>query len=76
LGFSLGRTLRTIMPCLSTPSGIADDVSESLKEQWVELLQRPDVAKFTIALAFRNALQTDGIHFQFCEAKLNDIRAV
>jgi len=30
------------------------------------------MAKFTIALAFRKALESDGIHLKFCEAGLVD----
>lgn len=70
--FGLGSTLWSIMPFFRSPAGMP----ESVKEEWIQLLQRPDVAKFTIALAFRNALQNDGIHLQFCDARLEDLDTV
>lgn len=38
------------------------------RERSAQLLQRPDVAKFAIALAFRKALARDGVHLQFCDS--------
>lgn len=64
MGRSLGQSLLSVIPFLRHRGG----VTEQMKQRWVELLHRPDVAKFTIALAFRNALENDGIHLQFCEA--------
>jgi len=34
----------------------------------VQLLRRPDVARFAIALAFREALARDGLHLDICDA--------
>jgi len=45
-------------------------LAKEREERWISLLGRPDVAKFTIALAFQGALASDGVHLQFCEAKL------
>jgi len=33
----------------------------------VRLLQRPDIAKYAIALAFQGALQSEGVHLHFCD---------
>jgi len=41
-------------------------------EQWVHLLRRPDVAKFTIALAFREALARDGVYLQICDGPIDN----
>jgi len=62
-------TLRMVLPFLWSPTHTDADKA---KEQWVQLLQRPDVAKFTIALAFRAALANDGVLLKFCEADFND----
>lgn len=62
-------TLRMVLPFLWSPTHTDADKA---KEQWVQLLQRPDVAKFTIALAFRAALANDGVFLKFCEAGFND----
>jgi len=55
--------INAMIPCLMAPASI----TEKQLEQWVELLQRPDVAKFVIALFFRSALASDGVHFEFCD---------
>jgi len=69
VSIALGYVLRTLSPSLRAPS---PGVPETTREQWIQLLQRPDVAKFTIALAFRRALENDGIRLQFCEARPDD----
>jgi len=61
----LGRTLCNLLPSAFQGS------REEIMEQRVRLLQRPDVAKFTIAMAFRNALASDGVHLQICDAPLD-----
>jgi len=73
VSLALGYTLRAMLPSLraSSPGSSAED-QEADREQWIQLLQRPDVAKFTIALAFRRALENDGIQLRFCEARLDD----
>jgi hypothetical protein len=66
IGTPIGNKVRhAILPWIA-------HVAEDQDEQWVRLLQRPDMAKFTIALAFRKALESDGIHLKFCEAGLSD----
>jgi len=64
---AFGGSLRSLLPFLPWPQD-----EDARQEQFIQLLQRPDVAKFTIALAFRNALENDGVHFQFCDARLDD----
>merc|ERR1712178_354253 len=67
-------TLASVLPrCsderLSHGSGAnALDTSEA---QWIELLKQPDIAKFAIALAFRDSLERDGVHLEFCDARLD-----
>lgn len=64
---SLGQVARSVLPFVPPPEGLPE-----AEERCVQLLQRPDVAKFTIALAFREALEDDGIHLHFSEAKFDD----
>eukprot|EP00929_Paragymnodinium_shiwhaense_P032071 TRINITY_DN17850_c0_g2_i3.p1 TRINITY_DN17850_c0_g2~~TRINITY_DN17850_c0_g2_i3.p1 ORF type:complete len:179 (-),score=48.65 TRINITY_DN17850_c0_g2_i3:172-708(-) len=45
--------------------------SSAKEERWIQLLQQPDIAKFTIALVFRSALANEGIHLQFCDSNLD-----
>merc|ERR1740121_2530323 len=33
------------------------------------LLRRPDVARYAIALAFQGALESEGVHLHFCDAR-------
>jgi len=56
------------LPFLREPRG---DLEEREK-RWVDLLRRPDVAKFAIALAFKNALSSDGVHLEFCDGSLRE----
>merc|ERR1739844_367755 len=66
--FSLGQTLRTIFPFARIPDG--ESINE---ERLLQLLRQPDLAKFTIAMAYRNALESDGIHLHFCDsARISD----
>jgi len=60
--------LSAVLPCLMASAGI----TEKQLEQWAELLQRPDVAKFAIALMFRSALESDGLHLDFCDPQPSD----
>jgi len=60
-------TLGFVLPLLGM-----GNPQESSMERSMRLLQRPDVAKFAIALAFRNALANDGVYLKFCEASFDD----
>merc|ERR1719273_2637571 len=52
---TLGNSMRhAILPWIR-------HVAEECEDQWIRLLQRPDMAKFTIALAFQKALESDGV---------------
>mmetsp|Transcript_73172 Transcript_73172/g.193045 ORF Transcript_73172/g.193045 Transcript_73172/m.193045 type:complete len:258 (+) Transcript_73172:3-776(+) len=53
------------------PFGKSQTSTQS-QERWQQLLQQPDVAKFTIALVFRNALASDGVHLKFCDQRLDE----
>eukprot|EP00933_Yihiella_yeosuensis_P006276 TRINITY_DN110979_c0_g1_i1.p1 TRINITY_DN110979_c0_g1~~TRINITY_DN110979_c0_g1_i1.p1 ORF type:complete len:326 (-),score=65.53 TRINITY_DN110979_c0_g1_i1:64-1041(-) len=76
---SMGSTLRSLFPFLRSPSqgqaATSAKKQAEIEERWIQLLQRPEVAKFIIALAFKSALENDGITFQFCEASLDDIQS-
>jgi hypothetical protein len=63
------RAARAVLPFLREPLGAA---AEERERQWVDLLRRPDVAKFAIALAFKNALSSDGVHLEFCDGTLRE----
>lgn len=67
---SWSGTLRMVLPFLR-PLPHTD--VDKAKEHWVQLLQRPDMAKFTIALAFRAALESDGVLLKFCKARFDDV---
>eukprot|EP00928_Gymnodinium_smaydae_P008926 TRINITY_DN13295_c0_g1_i1.p1 TRINITY_DN13295_c0_g1~~TRINITY_DN13295_c0_g1_i1.p1 ORF type:complete len:250 (-),score=62.57 TRINITY_DN13295_c0_g1_i1:100-849(-) len=62
----LRRLVLPFSPCSEGDSSAMDDA------RWVHLLRRPDIAKFTIALAFRDALEEDGLHLRFCESGLDE----
>jgi len=62
-------TLRHLLPFFSSDSYDDDDS----RQGWIELLQQPDIAKFTIALAFRGALENDGVYLEFCESRLDGL---
>eukprot|EP00927_Polykrikos_kofoidii_P025651 TRINITY_DN23004_c0_g1_i1.p1 TRINITY_DN23004_c0_g1~~TRINITY_DN23004_c0_g1_i1.p1 ORF type:complete len:611 (-),score=90.60 TRINITY_DN23004_c0_g1_i1:100-1932(-) len=66
-GASLAQVARSLFPFFSPPAR-----SPEAEEECARLLQCPDVAKFTIALAFREALEDDGIRLNFSEAKFDD----
>lgn len=65
----VSQTLRFLLPFAHDDHRAAREV----EDRWVRLLQQPDIAKFTIALAFRSALAQDGVHLNFCEARLDDL---
>jgi len=46
----------------------ARELPSEARERCLDLLQRPDIAKYTIALAFQEALAEDGIILEFTEA--------
>jgi len=60
----LEKVLRGIMPT-STPQDVAEVVGHTSK-----LLERPDIAKYVIAVAFQAALASEGVQLHFCEALL------
>jgi len=68
-GSQLARTLYTLLPFLAPK-----EVSSDTWERWAQLMSRPDVAKYTIALAFRRALASDGVHLEICDSKLEDAK--
>lgn len=67
LADTIASALRRALPFLAPAEG-----SPEAEEQCIRLLQRPDVAKYTIALAFRDALEDDGIRIAFSEARMDD----
>lgn len=71
----LGQTLRAAAGFLAPSGDQSEDSSDKGRQQkWVELLQQPDVAKFAIALAFKDALEDDGIRLSFSEARFDHAR--
>jgi hypothetical protein len=62
------QTLRAILPFVREPRMDPD----AREKQWVDLLRRPDVAKFAIALAFRNALESDGVVLEIHDGAIAD----
>jgi len=56
---ALAVALHSMMP---SPSSHDEAVDNCLR-----LLQRPDIAKYVIALAFQGALQSEGVHLHFCD---------
>lgn len=58
--------VRALMPFMRTTEEV------QLEDRWVQLLQQPDVGKFAIALAFKQALANDGVHLQFCDGLKQD----
>jgi len=62
------RAIRCILPMVIGP----EEAHRKVEEKWLSLLQRPDVAKYAIALAFAGALQLDGVNIQFCDGGLTD----
>jgi hypothetical protein len=46
------------------------ETAKTVESRWIQLMQQPDIAKFTIALAFRQALETEGIDLEFCDAEV------
>lgn len=67
-GRALSQSILSWVPFLSSP-----EASPEAEERWIQLLQNPDVAKFAIALAFREALEEDGVRLQFCESRLDRV---
>merc|ERR1719265_2317109 len=61
----IGRSLTAVMPFLAPNFS----KNEEQDQQWVQLMQRPDIAKFIIALAFKDALEDDGIKMSFSEPR-------
>lgn len=62
------QLLASILPQVEA----SEEQQQSHEDRWIQLLQRPDVAKFAIALAFRGALESDGVYLQICDAKIDD----
>lgn len=67
-----GPTLASALSgCANCKEGAEEDAADASEKHWIELLKQPDVAKFAIALAFRDALERDGVHLEFCDAQLD-----
>merc|ERR1711920_531071 len=60
---ALEEAIRSVLP----PPPPGKDACEEACSFCVRLLQQPDVAKYAISLAFRGALESDGVHLHFCD---------
>jgi len=67
-----GPSLESVLSSCSDVRARADEsTTKAVEAHWIGLLKQPDIAKFAIALAFRDALERDGVHLEFCDARLD-----
>jgi len=70
-GTSWSRPLGGLLDTVLGHAGYYKPGERYNEGQWLELIRRPDVAKYVIALAFEKALEADGVRLEFVSPKLN-----